>query len=28
MSRLSQLALDLGGSATTNDLVLTFAYNP
>jgi RHS repeat-associated protein len=28
VSRLSQLALDLGGSATTNDLVLTFAYNP
>jgi RHS repeat-associated protein len=28
VSRLSQLSHDLGGSATTNDLTLTFAYNP
>lgn len=28
VSRLSQLVRNLGGSVTTNDLTLTFAYNP
>ncbi|MEA3052855.1 MAG: hypothetical protein QOG72_1758 [Sphingomonadales bacterium] len=28
VSRLSQLSLDLGGSATINDQTLTFSYNP